>query len=173
VSLKHETLDLAELVAEVVERIGPLAAAQGVVLEVGQLPETLISGDHQTLMQMLTNLVENAVKYSLSVTNPLVNISAGKREENNRQVAWVKVSDNGIGIPEQHLAHIFDRFYQVEASRSHVSSPDGNGTNPESSGTGLGLAIAQWVAKAHQGEIRVESVEGQGSTFEVVLLVSA
>jgi signal transduction histidine kinase len=173
VSLKHETLDLAELVAEVVERIGPLAAAQGVVLEVGELPETLISGDHQTLMQMLTNLVENAVKYSLSVTNPLVNISAGKQEENNRQVAWVKVSDNGIGIPEQHLTHIFDRFYQVEASRSHVSSPDGNGTNPESSGTGLGLAIAQWVAKAHQGEIRVESVEGQGSTFEVVLPVSA
>jgi signal transduction histidine kinase len=171
VSLKRERLDLGELISEVVERMGPLANAQGVALEVGGLPEILISGDHQTLAQMLSNLVENAVKYSSSVTNPQVSISAGRRQEDGKELAWVKVSDNGIGIPPEHLKHIFDRFYQVEASRSHISQVDGDGNGQESSGTGLGLAIAQWVAKAHQGEIRVESAAGHGSTFEVVLPV--
>jgi two-component system sensor histidine kinase CiaH len=126
-------------------------------------------GDHQTLVQMLSNLVENAIKYSASVTLPQVSIGAGRREENGREMAWVKVSDNGIGISREHLEHIFDRFYQVEASRSHLSQLDGDGSGQESSGTGLGLAIAQWVANAHQGEIRVASAAGNGSTFEVVL----
>jgi two-component system OmpR family sensor kinase len=169
VSLKRERLDLGELVSDVVERMGPLAQAQGVALEVRELPEISIMGDHQTLVQMLSNLVENAIKYSASVTLPQVSIGAGKQEENGRETAWVKVSDNGIGISPEHLQHIFDRFYQVEASRSHLSQLDGDGSGQESSGTGLGLAIAQWVAKAHQGEIRVQSNAGKGSTFEVVL----
>jgi len=172
VSLKSERLDLSVLVSEVVERMGPLAQAQGVALEVSELPEVSIMGDHQTLVQMLSNLVENAIKYSASVTHPQVTIGAGKREENGRETAWVKVSDNGIGISREHLDHIFDRFYQVEASRSHLSQLDGDGSGQESSGTGLGLAIAQWVAKAHQGEIRVESAAGNGSSFEVVLPAS-
>jgi signal transduction histidine kinase len=169
VSLKHERLDLGELVSEVVERMEPLASAQRVALEVGELPEVSILGDHQTLVQMLSNLVENAIKFSAGVTHPQVSIGAGKREENGRETGWVRVCDNGIGISPEHLEHIFDRFYQVEASRSHLSQLDGDGGGQESSGTGLGLAIAQWVAKAHQGEIRVQSAAGQGSTFEVVL----
>jgi signal transduction histidine kinase len=169
VSLKSERLDLSELVSEVVERLGPLAQAQGVALQVSELPEVSIMGDHQTLVQMLSNLVENAIKYSASVTLPQVSIGVGKREENGRETAWVKVSDNGIGISREHLEHIFDRFYQVEASRSHLSQLDGDGSGQESSGTGLGLAIAQWVANAHQGEIRVASAAGNGSIFEVVL----
>jgi two-component system OmpR family sensor kinase len=169
VILKREKLDLGELVSEVVERIGPLASVQGVALEVSELPEIAISGDHQTLVQMLSNLVENAIKYSASVSSPKVSISAGTREENGREMAWVKVSDNGIGISAEYLGHIFDRFYQVDASRSHLNQLDGDGSGQESSGTGLGLAIAQWVAHAHQGEIRVQSAAGQGSTFEVML----
>lgn len=171
-SLKTEPLDLAELASEVIERMAPLAKAQGVTLVVGELAETDISGDRALLSQMVTNLVENGIKYSAGVVEPKVEISVGNREEARRQVAWVKVIDNGIGIDAEHLEHIFDRFYQVEASRTHADSADGDGVQSESSGTGLGLAIAQWIARAHQGEIRVESRIGRGSTFEVVLPVA-
>jgi signal transduction histidine kinase len=120
---------------------------------------------------MITNLVENAIKYSTTVAAPQVSISAGRREEAGQLLGWVCVSDNGIGIPVEHQAHIFDRFYQVEASRNRVGSIDGDSSGRESSGTGLGLAISQWIAQAHHGEIRVESVVGKGSTFEVRLPV--
>jgi signal transduction histidine kinase len=118
---------------------------------------------------MLTNLVENAIKYSASVTNPQVQISAGRREEGGRQLTWVRVSDNGIGIAPENLGRIFDRFYQVDASRARTDESDEDSTEPKSSGTGLGLAIAKWIAHAHHGEIRVESVVGKGSSFEVIL----
>jgi len=169
VKLKFEPLDLSEVASEVIERLQPLAHSQGVTLEVGALPETPVQADRATLSQLLTNLVENGIKYSASVTNPRVNISVGQRGVNGNSQAWVRVSDNGIGITPEHQAHIFDRFYQVEQSRNRANSTDGDGAGQESSGTGLGLAIAQWIAKAHQGEIRVESVPGQGSSFEVVL----
>ena len=169
VKIKTEPLDLSDLTLEVIERMEPLAAAQKVALTVGDLPEIMILGDRPTLSQMLTNLIENAIKYSAAVTNPQVNISVGRREENGRQLAWVRVDDNGIGIAAEHLAHIFDRFYQVDVSRNRVNGTEGDTSGQDSSGTGLGLAIAQWIAQAHHGEIRVESVVGKGSTFEVIL----
>ena len=169
VKIKTETLDLSDLTLEVIERMEPLAAAQGVTLTISDLPEILVLGDRPTLIQMLTNLVENAIKYSATITNPQVHISVGKREEAGHVLAWVRVHDNGIGIPTEHQAHIFDRFYQVDISRNRVNGTEGDSSGQDSSGTGLGLAIAQWIAQAHYGEIRVESVVGQGSTFEVVL----
>jgi len=169
VKLKFVPLDLSDLTSEVIERMQPLAAAQGVELLVDGLPEALVNGDRVTLSQMLTNLVENAIKYSASASKPQVNVSTGSRQEDDHKMAWVRMSDNGIGISSEHLAHIFDRFYQVEASRSRGSPADGDANIQDSSGTGLGLAIAQWIAKAHQGEIQVQSALGQGSTFEVVL----
>ncbi|HSB66916.1 MAG TPA: ATP-binding protein, partial [Anaerolineales bacterium] len=173
VKLKYESLDLSDLTSEVIERMQPLARAQGVELLVGDLPETILQGDRATLAQMLTNLVENAIKYSASVTRPCVDISVGKLEQAGKPLAWVKVSDNGIGISPEHLSHIFDRFYQVEQSRNRAASADGDGSGQESSGTGLGLAIAQWIAQAHQGEIHVESLPGRGSMFEVILPIDA
>jgi len=169
VKIKTDALDLSDLTLEVIERMEPLAAAQGVALTVSDLPEILILGDQPTLMQMLTNLVENAIKYSAAVTNPQVYISVGRREEAGHPIAWVRVSDSGIGIAAEHLAHIFDRFYQVDASRNRVNGMEADSSGQDSSGTGLGLAIAQWIAQAHHGEIRVESVTGKGSTFEVIL----
>lgn len=162
-------LDLSDLTLEVIERMEPLAATQRVALIAGDLPEILIRGDRPTLIQMITNLVENAIKYSATVTNPQVGVSVGRREETGRQLAWVRVSDNGIGIAAEHLAHIFDRFYQVDVARNRVNGIETDASGQDSSGTGLGLAIAQWIAQAHHGEIRVESIAGQGSTFEVIL----
>jgi two-component system phosphate regulon sensor histidine kinase PhoR len=71
----------------------------------------------------------------------------------------IKVTDNGIGIPEGDIPRIFDRFYRVDRSR-HRDTPGGSG---------LGLAICQWIVQAHRGEIKVESKPGQGSTFTVSL----
>lgn len=169
VNIKTEALDLSDLTLDVIERMGPLAAAQGVALSVSELPEIMILGDRPTLIQMLTNLVENAIKYSSSVTNPHVQISTGSREDDGHQLAWVRVSDNGIGIAPENQGRIFDRFYQADAARNRVNEMVGDASGQDSSGTGLGLAIAQWIAQAHHGEIRVESAAGQGSTFEVIL----
>jgi signal transduction histidine kinase len=169
VNFKTEVLDLSDVILEVIEHLQPLAAAQGVALQVGDLPETLIPGDRRSILQMLNHIVENAIKYSAAVTNPTVHPLVGRREELNRQLAWVRVSDNGVGIPKEHLAHIFDRFYQVDAARLRTGQIKDETNKQASSGTGLGLAIAQWIAQAHHGEIRVESTVGRGSTFEVVL----
>ena len=173
VKLKMEPLDLAELASEVIERLQPLAKAQGVELAVGDLPETPVQGDRLTLMQMLTNLVENAIKYSAGVTNAGVDISVGRRDEAGQTITWVRVQDNGIGISPEHQAHIFYRFYQVEASRNRNGEYDGRESGQDSSGTGLGLAISQWIASAHWGEIRVVSASNQGSMFEVVLPINS
>ncbi len=169
VKLKSEPLDLSELASEVIERMQPLATAQGVALEVGSMPEALVRGDRATLSLMLINLLENAIKFSSGAASPTVSISVGKAGGIGTTQAWIRVCDNGIGISTEHQAHIFDRFYQAEASRSRPISSGGDGARQESSGTGLGLAIAQWIARAHHGEIRVESAIGKGSTFEVVL----
>jgi two-component system, OmpR family, sensor kinase len=168
-NLKTDSLDLGDLILEVVERLGPLAAAQSVALIVGDLPEILILGDHPTMTQMLTNLIENAIKYSASVVDPTVNITADKREESGQLVAWVRVGDNGIGIAPEDQWRIFDRFYQADSSRNRANQVEDALNGQDSSGTGLGLAIAQWIAQAHHGEIRVESVVGKGTTFEVIL----
>ena len=169
VKIKSDALDLSDLALEVFERMQPLAEIQGVALTVNDLPEILILGDRSTLIQMLTNLVENAIKYSTSVTNPQVNISVGRQEGAGHPSAWVRVSDNGIGIAAEHLPHIFNRFYQVDVARNRVAGMESDASGQDSSGTGLGLAIAQWIVQAHHGEIRVESVIGHGSTFEVIL----
>jgi signal transduction histidine kinase len=168
-SLKSEDVDLGGLVSEVIERMEPLAKAQGVNLNIGDLPDITISGDRSTLTQMFTNLVENAIKYSAGVADPQVDVSAGKRAEAERVLAWVRVHDNGVGIATEHIPQLFDRFYQADSSRTRKASAEGEVNELESSGTGLGLAIAQWIARAHHGEIRVESAVGKGSTFEVIL----
>jgi signal transduction histidine kinase len=69
------------------------------------------------------------------------------------------VADNGIGIPQEDLPYIFDRFYRADRSR----------TRDESGGSGLGLSICKWIVQAHKGKIEVESTPGQGSTFSVLL----
>jgi signal transduction histidine kinase len=81
----------------------------------------------------------------------------------------VRVCNNGVGIAPERMRNIFDRFYQVDATRSRSEKMESDVSGQVSTGTGLGLAIAQWIAHAHYGEIRVESTMEQGSTFEGVL----
>jgi two-component system OmpR family sensor kinase len=164
-TLQMNSIDLGEVVFEVVERLRPIAVSKGVSIMIDDTPPVSVWGDRQYLMQMFNNLVENGIKYSTGA-DARVEVSLETVAEGRRSLARVRVSDHGAGIAAEHLPHLFDRFYQVEASRSRPASEE-NLLKGSSSGTGLGLAIAQWIALAHQGEIKVSSAVGQGTTFEV------
>ena len=172
VALNKEELDISDVALEVVERLAPLAHQQGVRLITGELPELPVLGDHQYLAQMISNLIENGVKYS-SGESRQVEASTGWRETRNVKEAWLRIVDNGPGIPAEHLPLLFDRFYQVDKARTRLTSDAESEDDPELTGAGLGLSIAQWIAKAHDGEILVHSEPGGGSTFEVVLPLSS
>ncbi|MDB5082761.1 MAG: hypothetical protein JWP00_4685 [Chloroflexi bacterium] len=172
-TLNTEQLDLSDLSLEVVERLAPLAAQQGITLRTGELPEVLVSGDRHYLTRLLANLVENAIKYTAG-TGDSVRVETGYSHDNDRQTwAWLRVTDNGPGIAPEHQPHLFDRFYQAENSRSTAVVTAGNSgkilSEEPARGSGLGLAIVKWVAEAHRGSAAVHSQPGQGATFEVRL----
>ena len=114
------------------------------------LPE--VNGDRERIEQVLMNVVSNAIKYTPD--GGRITITAGAEGAH----VWAQVRDNGIGIPEKDLPRLFERFYRVDKARSR-----------ESGGTGLGLSIAQEILQQHKGEIRMESVYGQGTTVTVTL----
>jgi len=168
VVLQREGLDLSDIALEVVERLAPLAVKNQVRLAAGDLPELTISGDRQYLVQMLTNLVENAIKYTEGEDKRVLVVTGARISGNDKQ-AWVRIIDNGPGISTEHRQNLFDRFYQVDKARHRLERDDLPENEQVTSGTGLGLSIAQWIAHAHGGTIRLDSTLGEGSTFEVSL----
>lgn len=144
-------VSLESVVAEIESRFDVSPGHERLKLETN-VPDgiPLVMGEADKLNQVLANLVENAVK--VTGDGGLISISANATDR------WVevKVSDNGIGIAREHLPHVFERFYKVDRSRR-----DG--------GTGLGLAIVKHLVQAHGGDIKVESVEGEGSAFSFTL----
>jgi len=158
-AIEKATVDLSDVAVETVERLTPLSSRNGVRLETGDLPEVHILGDRQYLVQMLSNLVENGIKYT-SGNDKHVCIETGG--ENG--TAWIRVSDSGPGIPPEHIPHLFDRFYRIDKSRART--PQGDGLSEAPNGNGLGLSIVQWIAHVHGGEVHVESTVGVGTTFE-------
>ncbi len=159
-TIEKTPLDLSDVAVETVERLTALATRNGVTLEAGNLPETHILGDRQYLLQMLSNLVENAIKYTTGDVKRVC-VETGKADGS----AWVRVSDTGPGIAPEHIPHLFDRFYRVDKARTRAGEAESDPEAP--SGSGLGLSIVQWIAKVHGGEVRVESAPGVGTTFEV------
>ena len=114
--------------------------------------EVFLQGDESKLSQVVYNLIDNAVKYTPAGGLVAVTLTADSRE------AVLTVRDNGIGIPEQDIAHIFDRFYRVDKARSRATG-----------GTGLGLSIVRQMVQLHDGEITVTSAANEGSVFTVTL----
>jgi two-component system, OmpR family, sensor histidine kinase SenX3 len=144
---------LGAVLADAVDRVGPLAEARRVPIELAAGPtDATVRGDPRQLGAAVFNLVENAVKYSPAgqPVRVVARDDAGHVE--------VVVSDEGIGIPPEDVERVFERFYRVGAR-----APGGTGEDP--GGSGLGLSITRLVAEDHGGEVLVESVEGQGSTF--------
>src|SRR6266566_2467393 len=168
VILDLQEVDLSDIALASVERLLPLARQSQVTLATGDLPEVLVRGDPQYLGQMLSNLIENGIKYT-SGSGTRVHVELACEEER-----WgiVRVQDDGPGISEDHLPSLFERFYRVDKARSRKPKGPEQSSKPgsaEPGGSGLGLSIAQWIVQAHGGEIRVESKIGTGSLFEVRL----
>ncbi|MGE5225207.1 MAG: ATP-binding protein [Omnitrophica WOR_2 bacterium] len=165
--MKTEIVDLSDVALEIVERLSPLASRKGVVLSTGELPELEFQGDRQYLVQMLSNLVENAIKYS-GESGKRVRVETGRSTVEGKDYAWVRVEDNGQGIAAEHLPHLFERFYRVDKARTHDLDRPGEHMNEDPGGTGLGLSIVQWIVQAHHGKVNVSSEPGKGTTFEVL-----
>jgi heavy metal sensor kinase len=148
--LGFEQIFLAELVQSVVSKMQVLAGQKHQNLSTRLSEEDLESvGDAPMLRRLIWILIDNAVKYTPSES--VIDVALVR----DGQEARLTVSDNGPGIPEAHLPHIFDRFFRVDPSRG------------EQEGTGLGLAIAKRIAETHHAKIKVRSREGKGTTFEV------
>ncbi len=160
--LQFADVELGDLANVAVERMAPLARQWRVKLERGSLAALHVRGDRQYLLQMISNLLENGIKYSGAGRRVCIETS-GKNGS-----AYLRVSDTGPGIPPQHLPTLFDRFYRVDAARSHNA---GDSFSPE--GNGLGLSIVSWIVHAHGGTIEVASKLNQGTTFEVTLPAAA
>jgi heavy metal sensor kinase len=150
--IRQEPVDLGELLLAAAETLEFASRDHKVELVVGEVEELTVCGDPLWLNQIATNLLGNGIKYTPEggrVTFSLVR--EGKE-------AVLTVSDTGIGIPTEHLPHIFDRFYRVDEGRARAAG-----------GTGLGLSITRWAVEAHGGTIAVESQPEQGTTFRVRL----
>jgi PAS domain S-box-containing protein len=145
-------VSVAEVVTEAVRAATPGAAKQGVRLEISVSPGPPVAGDSRRLMQVLDNLIANAVKFSHR--NRLVRVTASWD-----QGTWrIDVTDSGIGIPPEEADQLFRRF--VRASNARTAQVPGSG---------LGLSIVKVLAEMHGGHVEVESTLGKGSTFSVFL----
>jgi heavy metal sensor kinase len=150
--LRREPVRLDGLASGVIDEMKALAETRQVVLSLDTPGPVIIAGDERWLRQLLYNLLDNAIKYTVPTGRVRVTL------EQRDGVAEISVSDTGPGIPESEQSHLFERFYRMDKARSR-----------EDGGAGLGLAIALWVARSHKGDIHVESRAGEGSTFRVFL----
>ena len=148
--LNISSLNINDMVELILKRLRPIARKKDVELVFESMRPVVADVDEVKMTLIMTNLVENAIKYNKDHGWVKVELDA------DHQYFTFKVSDSGIGIPEESLAHICERFYRVDKSHSR-----------EIGGTGLGLAITKSAVLLHKGTLSVNSVEGEGSSFVV------
>lgn len=148
--LKISAVNLNELTEIILKRLRPIARKNNVEVVLVSKREVIAEVDEVKMSLILTNLVENAIKYNVEQGTVEVTLDA------DHQFFTVQVSDTGIGIPEECMEQIYERFYRVDKSHSR-----------EIGGTGLGLAITRNAVLLHRGSIKAESREGEGTTFTV------
>ena len=148
-----EPLSLKKVIKKIIEDMRPLTQDDNISLELGSCSENdLVQGDKETLEQVFSNLITNAIRYNKPKGKVVITI-----KENNDFIS-AEVKDTGIGIAKEHLPFIFDQFYRVKRGEDHKIK-----------GTGLGLSIAKKIVEAHGGSVRVSSELGKGSSFTVLL----
>jgi len=151
IPLKFVAIDLGELAASLVDQLEPVAHARSIELRCDPLPAVVALGDAGWLERLLLNLLDNAIKFTPEGGCVVVRVSRdGER-------ARLDVADTGVGMTPEVAAHVFERFYQADPSRS------GNG------GAGLGLSLVKWIVDRHHGSITINSQPEHGSTFSVTL----
>ncbi|MDD3882600.1 MAG: HAMP domain-containing sensor histidine kinase [Eubacteriales bacterium] len=149
-TLCRETICVKDICEGVAESLSTQLKQADITLELNIPDELTITADQSLMTQLMLNLTENAIKYGH--TSGHVEISACRECES----VCIAVRDDGIGIPEESIPFLFERFYRVDTARDR-------------SGTGLGLSIVDWIVKSHGGTVRVESQLGIGSAFTVIL----
>jgi two-component system phosphate regulon sensor histidine kinase PhoR len=150
IRMHKEKVDLRLITLEVCEQLENKANQRNTVLKIkpDQMPHVWVKADPQRITQVMTNLIENAIKYGNDNGKVIVHFEEDKKH------FVISVRDNGPGIPSEHLPRIFERFYRVDKSRSR-----------EKGGTGLGLAIVKHILSAHGSKITVASKVDKGTTF--------
>ena len=149
---RSEIVALAPVFEALAQGFGPRAREKGLALELPPKLTLSVRAERASLEQILTNLVDNAIKYTPAGGSVRVDARGGSG------VVTLEVKDTGPGISPEHLPRLFERFYRVDAARSR-----------ELGGTGLGLAIVKHLATAHGGEVSVDSAPGRGTVFRVTL----
>ena len=148
--LNISNVNINELCEQIIKRIRPIAAERGIELLFDSYRPVMAEVDEVKLSLAINNLIENAVKYNYD--NGWVRISLNV----DHKFFYIKVSDSGVGIPEDEQDNVFERFYRVDKARSR-----------ETGGTGLGLSITRNAILMHRGAIKVYSKEKEGTTFTV------
>lgn len=147
--LQYELINISELAQIITEEQQASASAKNIVLQTDIQPQILMRADETMMMRLFINLISNSITYGKTGGCTRISLSA------DEQSVTGSVEDDGIGIPADKLDKIWQRFYQVDPSRT-----SGAGT-----GSGLGLSMVQWIVRAHGGQIRVSSRLGEGTCF--------
>ncbi len=154
--LDVDLMDMSGVVRHIVESAQPMAAEHGVTVSAtGVDTGYIIHGDTARLERVIENLVSNAIKYSPRGAEATVTV----RRSRDRVI--VDVTDTGYGIPTEDAPHVFEKFYRAKTDQTKGVQ-----------GTGLGLAIVKLIVEAHQGEVSLTTIEGEGSTFSISLPIS-
>lgn len=155
---KRAPLDIAKIdtkdsLIKMISTMEPLANSKNIKIETKLADECFIEGNVDRFIQMMMNLIENAIKYSKEDQKGKILVSSYRSNDK----VYIEVTDNGIGISEQHFERLFERFYRVDKSRTKKGG-----------GTGLGLSIVKHIAFLFNAEVGVKSKLGEGTTFTVV-----
>jgi two-component system, OmpR family, sensor histidine kinase CiaH len=150
IEVKKETFQLNELLTDIHQQYEEIVMYQEKTLRLDATELVNFFGDKARIHQLIVILLDNAMKYTNEGGEILISCSQ------NHSSIFLKIKDNGIGISEQDIPKIFDRFYQSDKARTTVE------------GTGLGLSIAKWIIEKHHGKTKVKSALGKGTTFEII-----
>jgi signal transduction histidine kinase len=156
VRLARESIDLGQLARDVVSSLGLLAEERNQRLRVEVADDMSVTADRLVLREAITNVVDNAIKYSPHASTIDIRVHADGGD------AILAVADQGPGIAPEHRERIFDRFFRLDEGRSR-----------DDGGTGLGLAIARWAVEVNGGQISVDSGANGGSIFRIALPTGA
>jgi hypothetical protein len=162
IEYNFEDVLIPDIIGNVADEMMPQIRKKGLYLKKrvhDDLP--LVKGDREKLAILFTNLLDNAIKFTDSGGQVLIEVEKGKQEKKEERTIHIRITDTGIGIPEEFIPKLFQRFYQIDAS-----------TRRKYGGNGLGLYISKSIVDAHEGQIWVESEKDVGTTVHVRLPTS-